>query len=348
MTTHTNDMHTRAMLVTLNISSWTARKYDKKVSKEVADSHNADLSAGRYNKHLLPTTADITKQQLKAAGKKAKVVESPNSYKDLMQHIGEIRAWHYENTLPWADDGKRVLTIANYYPYMDGMRKKQHQFDTLLDAFVRDYPVLKAEAQRILNGMFNSADYPETVRERFDFAFRIDPVPAGGDWRVELSDEEIKVLAASTEARAREAFENAQADAVKRLYEVVANIHNRLSTEEQCDKCKGKGETIETRKRPKKGQKVTCWICGGSGKNGATFRDTLIENAKSVVDVLKRINLADDPKLEEYRAWTEQLAMSNDPATLRDNQDARAKTAQEAQAILAKMVGTYGKSMFQQ
>ena len=260
MTAKRTDLHTRAMLVTLSISAWAARKYDKGISQEVADAHGADVSAGRYNKHLLPTKADVLKQQAKAAGVKV-TASSPNSYKDLMQHIREVRDWHYANTLPWSDDGPRVLTVPNYQNYTDNMRKKQHKFRALLADFVTDYPALKAEAQRILNGMFNHEDYPDSVAERFDFAFRIDPIPAGGDFRVELSEEEIRVLSANTESRAIEAFENAQSDAVKRLYAVLANIHARLT------------ETKVTKDRvTKSGKKIS----GGQIK-GATFRDTLID-----------------------------------------------------------------------
>lgn len=381
------DLHTRAMLVKLNISSWTARKYDKKVSQEVADAHGASINAGRYNKHLLPTNADITRQQAKAAGLKLKAEDrTPNSYKELMTFIGEVRTWHYANTLPWSDEGHRVLTVANYQPYTDGLRERQHKVQRLLDAFVYDYPALRTEAARILNGMFNAEDYPDDVRERFEVSFRIDPIPSGGDFRVQLSDEEIRVLAANTEEHAREAFENAQADAVKRLYKVVAKINERLSTTETCEKCDGKGKIKDVRKNPtlgklvtcwicdgkgevdgvtcgncrgnkpegsrvsktedtrqhkNNGKKVDCWICGGSGKKDAEFRDTLVENARELVDVLKRINLTDDPQLEEYRRQTESLAAAK-PETLRDNDSVRTNTAKQAQSILDAMKNTYG------
>ena len=43
----------KAMLICLHITMWTARKHDKRVSEEVAQSHEANTNAGRYNKHLL-------------------------------------------------------------------------------------------------------------------------------------------------------------------------------------------------------------------------------------------------------------------------------------------------------
>ena len=42
----------KAMVVTLSVSCWTARKQDKKVAEEVEAKHNA-RDAGRYNKLLI-------------------------------------------------------------------------------------------------------------------------------------------------------------------------------------------------------------------------------------------------------------------------------------------------------
>ena len=42
-----------AVLVRLNISTWTGRKLDKRVSDEIDLSKNTKTRAGNYNKHLL-------------------------------------------------------------------------------------------------------------------------------------------------------------------------------------------------------------------------------------------------------------------------------------------------------
>ena len=47
-----------AMLVSLTVKQWAARKYDKRVSHEVAKTHNTDVDVGRYNKQLLEKSAD--------------------------------------------------------------------------------------------------------------------------------------------------------------------------------------------------------------------------------------------------------------------------------------------------
>ena len=46
-----------AMLVSLRITAWSGRLYDREASNHVAVHHDASASAGRYNKRLLPKAA---------------------------------------------------------------------------------------------------------------------------------------------------------------------------------------------------------------------------------------------------------------------------------------------------
>ena len=93
-----------AMLVSLRISAWSGRLYDRKASNHVAVHHEASASAGRYNKCLLPKAA----------------------FAALTATMSKARSSHYEQTLPWDDQGSRLLTVANYEHYMqllDGLRE---------------------------------------------------------------------------------------------------------------------------------------------------------------------------------------------------------------------------------
>ncbi len=48
------NLNDRALLVQLSVSQWTARKYDKKATQDVANTYGTSTQAGRYNKALLP------------------------------------------------------------------------------------------------------------------------------------------------------------------------------------------------------------------------------------------------------------------------------------------------------
>jgi hypothetical protein len=208
-----NDLLTRAMLVNLSISSWSASKYDKKVTRETNAAHGAAENAGRYNKSLMPDDAE--------------------SYQKLQKHIANVRQdIHYAQTLPWSDTGWRLLPIKNYQAYTDAIRTAQHTFDTLRDEFISDYPTLRENARVKLNGMYNERDYPRYIGDRYSMAVEYSPVPSGTDFRVTLSSDEIETISARTEERVKQAFQDAMTGpkgAVTRLYEVVANIQAKLS-----------------------------------------------------------------------------------------------------------------------
>ena len=69
----------------------------------------ADTNAGRYNKRLLPKQA----------------------FAALAATMSNARTSHYANTLPWDDQGGRLLTVANYDRYTAAL-------DTLIERVVRE------------------------------------------------------------------------------------------------------------------------------------------------------------------------------------------------------------------
>lgn len=284
-----HDMHSRAILVSLRISAWSGTKYDRKVSDEVAEMHGASKDSGRYNAHLMP--------------------KGNNSFRRLQTHLATIRTKNYDQTLAWTDDGWRLLPIKNHACFTDFTRKAFHEAESLLSDFVLEYPTLIQQSKLLRNGMHRDADFPKDIASKFSWGLEFNPVPSTGDYRVELSDEEIAIIAESTERRITSAFVDAQNDAVKRLYECVQKIQERL------------------------------------GDPNAIFRDSLIQNARELCDVLRRLNFSDDPNLERMRHETELLAMA-EPETLRDAPDVRVDTANRAQAILESMTSVYGSQLF--
>ena len=114
----------RALLVQLSISQWTARKYDKKVTQDVASTHGVTTAAGRYNKVLLPM----------------------NDYLDRVHKKSTlIRTKFYENTLPWGIEGTMMLPSANYLKFVTEFRREKGEWQYLVDEFERNYPQLKMD-----------------------------------------------------------------------------------------------------------------------------------------------------------------------------------------------------------
>lgn len=282
-----NGVHSRAMLVALRISTWTARKLDKRVTARVNAQHGASQDAGRYNKNLLGDAEE---------------------YRDLMRVAQKARDEHYKNTLEWPDEGWRLLPTSNFMPYTERLRELRREFETALETFLAVYPSLVERARVRLNGMFRPEDYPpvHALRNKFRFETEFGPVPAGSDLRIALPQEQLDQLVASVEARAHNATKRAVQSAWRRLHECVEHIHERLA----------------------------------DPKN--IFRDTLIGNARELVDVLARLNVTEDPDLERMRREVEERLTSYDPQALRDQPELRSQVAREAEEIMSRMAGLYG------
>ena len=202
--TNYQNVSARAMLVNLHISTWTARKFDRRGSEQVTDDAKADRNAGRYNKHLLAGAA---------------------AHADVLKRAMRARAKHYSQTLPWGDES-RLLPTANYFAYTEAMRQERAAFDRALVNFVDEYPALRDQAPVKLGALYSPNEFPDvrTVARRFDWVIDFSPVPSGCDIRLDLPADQIAEIERSVEERVERVTREAMADAWRRLSEAVVRI----------------------------------------------------------------------------------------------------------------------------
>ena len=203
------NLNDRALLVQLNISQWTARKYDKKATKKVADDNGVIEAVGRYNKSLLPMN-----DQLDLIHKKSNL----------------IRSEFYDNTLPWGIEGTQLLPTANYLAFMTDFRKKKGEWQWAVNIFTMNYADYIDDARRTLGPMFDPADYPhpDNISTKFKMDLAVFPVPST-DFRVKLASDELSRIQQDVERRVQEASASAMKDVWQRLYDKVKHIEERLA-----------------------------------------------------------------------------------------------------------------------
>lgn len=203
------NLNDRALLVQLSISQWTARKYDKKATAQVAAANNTSMDAGRYNKALLPMN-----DMLDNVHKKATL----------------IRTKYYENTLPWGMDGTQMLPTSNYLAFMSDFRKEKSEWESLVMTFVNNYDQLRVDAQRMLGALYNAADYPSStdIRRKFHMDMAVFPVPTH-DFRVSIASDELSRIQQDVERRVKDAEQKAMQDVWQRLFDRVKHIAEKLA-----------------------------------------------------------------------------------------------------------------------
>lgn len=281
-------LSTRAMLVGLRVTQWTARKLDKGATNDVTTAAGAADDAGRFNKLLI--------------GKDALA--------DIVTAANKARSMHYARTLPWLDDGARILPAAAFLPYSEEMRRIRMEFETAVSDFVADYDVRRDESRRRLGSLFSEADYPnrDEIRARFSFSFRVLPMPSAADFRAEISDYQAQAIRDQIETDMRAALRTATLDVWQRIADVTGAMVDRLSA-----------------------------FKPGNGTDRATgiFRDSLVENVRALVAILPTLNLTADPHLS---ALTDRMAAElcrYDAPALREDEGARDETRKAAEAIFA-------------
>ncbi len=284
-------IHERAMLVTLSVSMWTGRRFDKQISDEVNDTHAAGKDAGRYNKNLLGGKCD--------------------EYKAIRSAKTALRDLHMEMTLPWHDDGTRLLPTALYTRYTNAMRARRHDFEDAARAFVDAYPAIRESARIQLNGLYREEDYPRSVADRFRVSVGYAPIPRGSDLRVDLSEDERVHIAASVNVTVHENLNAAMREAWGRFHETVREIADRLTADPDVD-----------------------------GKL-PIFRNALIDNARRTVGLLAALNIRQDPYLETLRVEADAILAGITTDELRENPIVRLNTGKAVQAIVDRMAAFY-------
>lgn len=203
------DLAEKAMLMRLNISQWTARKYDRKVSKEVNERYQAAHQASRTNKLLVPHSM----------------------LHPVERATNQARLYATTHTSPWLDDGVRVLSSKSYFNFLEVMMKHKHNFQKAVETFVTDYDDFRGtDAQNYMAGMYNLTDYPaaDRIEKKFSFDVRFMPIPSNNDWRVE-TDEEVKTeLKEQMEEQMRDAEARIQEDITARITSKVQHIYDHM------------------------------------------------------------------------------------------------------------------------
>lgn len=288
------DITKKAMLAYVSITGWSATKFDKKASGKVTKDAGAVTDAARVNKKLL-------------AGADAKLSA-------VRKHAADARRYLETNTLPWDDAGNRLLPNVKAMDVIATMSELQSQYYTLVDEFVAEYPVLRAQALHALGDLADHSDYPppDRIAEKFVFRVSYEPIPGGfaEDVRYGLNDDAVAALQKFGEVRAQERVNRALTEAYERLLEGVKHMHDRLKR-------------------------------GPDGKY-PVFRDSTVQNVLDAATMLKSLNVFDDPQLEAMRQRVLDECCLYGPDALRNHEPTRDNVAEAARRLtdeMSKMLG---------
>jgi len=189
---------------------------------------------------------------------------------DINKFVSKARIHHMKLTLPWSDGGTRLLPTKAVLIYSDFINETQQEFDSLVANFINKYPMLRAAASFELGDLFDADNYPEQseVVQKFGMRCEFTPVPDTGDFRLDVDVEVMQFMERQYNFVMDRRLAQAQQDLWERLHAQLTQMADRLKVVD--------------------------------GKPNV-FRDSLVENANELVDLLTMLNPTNDAELESAR-----------------------------------------------
>ena len=225
--------------------------------------------------------------------------------KDIEKFASRVRLYHNQHTLPWADKGERMLPTALFMEYKQTMNAYEQQFDMMCNNFFAEYPRLVSEAPANLGAMYKASDYPELdeVKQKFGFKRSVNPLPESGDFRLDIPANDLEEMRSEFESK----FSERLADAMRAPWE---RLHKMLT--DMSDKLKDNGDE---KKR---------------------YHDSLISNPLELCELLTKLNVTNDPKLEEARKSLERTMLGVSIEAIKEDSHEREQLKNKVDAILDK------------
>jgi hypothetical protein len=219
---------------------------------------------------------------------------------------GKIRNWGMEQTLPWSDGGDRLLTMDNYTEYRRVLKDLEREFEDAVQVFCSRYSTLISAQAFTMGSLFDRTEYPDVadIASKFSLRYTFSPVPEIGDWRVDANAEDKQELEEQYKKAYNDRLGATTKDLWDRLHGVLTHMADRLAD------------------APDGERKI--------------FRDSLLETPVKLCELLTRLNVANDPKLEAARKSLESAVCGIDVKDLRDSQGARLEVKTQVDEILKR------------
>jgi phosphopantetheine adenylyltransferase len=207
----TTDLTRKAMILRVNISQWTGKRFDKKVSARVEAEYNA-TEAGNYVKSLVAQEA----------------------IKKITSISGDARSYVYDQTIRYGDSGDYLLTTRNFEAVNARLQTYCTQFNEAVENFCANYPALIEEARGRLNDMFNTADYPDpaVIRSKFSFRFSFHPLESGDHFIVDLAQEHVDSIRQAIAEGQSQLQKAIDAELWERMRKVVSAMVDKLTPQD--------------------------------------------------------------------------------------------------------------------
>lgn len=239
-----------------------------------------------------------------AVGASKKLLNTKNpTFRTVTGLKTEIIGYWRGVTLPFPEDGVRLLRRSAINTFDNRLRELRRKLDDAVEELVAQYDQLKAEARSSLGRLYNEADYPPTLRGLFEVSWDY-PAIEPPNYLAEISPRLFEAEQARVAAQFDATIRLAEEAFATELLESLQHLNERLTD-------------------------------GADGKK--TFRDTAITNIQEFIERFRSISVRSNADLDAFVSRTNTLLGGIEPKALRDSSalrsDVRTEVAQIAQAL---------------
>jgi hypothetical protein len=245
---------------------------------------------------------DVNKHTtIKAGNYNKHILAGSDQLEAITKLSGEIREWHGRQTLPWSDTGTRLLPMSNFFDYKQQLGIYEAEFKARINTFIQQYPNIIQGMVYKLGNLFDRSEYPDAdkIANKFNLRYTIMPVPETKDFRVDIADDIRDEMQKEYQKAYEGRVEAAMGDAWSRLHTTLEHMIDRLS-----------------------------------GDDKKIFRNSLVDNALELTNLLTRLNVTNDPRLENARQALEQSLVGVTADELRDSKGARQEILSRVNQIM--------------
>ena len=203
MPEHLISLSSSAVLVSVDISVWSATKQDRGISDEVTTSKNADKSAGRYVKNLLANHP---------------------KHKAVVNYRQTIYNWLQRRTYRW-NQSQNLLPSVDVPKFKQEYHEHEIAFHALVDELITQYDSIVSDMAFKQGTMFNRNDYPvkEQVAGKFSLNLYVSEVPMN-DFRCGIAQDIAEDLFTTLSKQSARIIDSIAQEQSERMLEVMESI----------------------------------------------------------------------------------------------------------------------------
>ena len=209
---HLISLASSAVLVSVDISVWSATKQDRGISDEITTAKQADKSAGRYVKNLLANHP---------------------KHKAVVNYRQTIYNWLQRRTYKW-NQSQNLLPSVDVPKFKTEYHEHQLAFHGLVDSLVADYDSIVSDMAFKQGTMFNRNDYPsaDQVKAKFGLNLYVSEVPMN-DFRCGIANDIADDLFNTYTKQAQTIIDSIGLEQSERMVEVMQSISHCCGVDEK-------------------------------------------------------------------------------------------------------------------